>query len=112
MKEGTMTEPTTLSKFWDVIDAQIEQLTTAKSADEVIDILAKDKNPYGDPDIASGDGFFAGSGGDATVWGALAAAGWKTVWYEADYHFAMRAPDGSGITYVEGDIYGKVTPQS
>ncbi len=102
---------TTLDEFWKVIDAQIEQLKTAKTADEVIDILANDKNPYGDPDIGSGDGFFAGSGGDPTVWAALADAGWKTVWFEADYHFAMSAPDGSGITYVEGDIYKDLHPQ-
>ncbi len=98
---------TALDTFWEVIDAQIEQLKTAKTADEVIDILANDKNPYGDPDIGSGDGFFAGSGGDPTVWGALAEAGWRTVWFEADYHFAMASPNQptTYITYVEGDIY-------
>lgn len=93
-----------LDAFWAVIDQQIEELKTARSADDVLRILANEGNPYG-ADTSSGDGFFAGSGGDASVAGALEEAGWSMIWYEAHYHFAMRAPDGSAITYVEGDIY-------
>lgn len=39
--------------------------------------------------------------------------GWTYVWIEADYYWAMQAPDGSVITYVEGDVYrGNQRPQA
>lgn len=83
--------------FWAKIDAQLGELRTAKTAADVLRILAvRDHNS---------PAFFAGSGGDATVDDALSGAGWRYVWSEANYHWAMRAPDGSEITYVEGDIY-------
>lgn len=85
--------------FWARIDAQIESLKTAKSPDDVIRILG------GSEEASSGDAFFGGSGGDQSVEGALAEAGWSHVWREAHYYWAMRAPNGDGITYVEGDIY-------
>lgn len=87
--------------FWAVIDAQLTQLRTAKSADEVIAILATDR----EEGVSSGDGFFAGSGGDETVLGALRDAGWKVRWIEADYYWCAVAPDGSLVSYVEGDVY-------
>lgn len=35
----------------------------------------------------------------------LSDAGWRPVWIHADYYFAMREPEGSGvITYTEGDV--------
>jgi hypothetical protein len=55
--------------------------------------------------MSSADGFFAGSGGDESVLGALLSAGWAVAWAEASYHYAVTASDGSAITYVEGDIY-------
>ncbi len=88
-----------LDGFWEAIDTQIEQLHGARSADDVIRILPVV------PGLSVGDGWFGGGGGDQTVWGALREAGWKTIWFDAPYYFAMEAPDGSGITYVEGDIY-------
>lgn len=91
--------------FWQAIEAQCAELRTAKTADAVIEIL----NRYGPPSV--GDAFFAGSGGDTQVHGCLDEAGWTYVWREADYHWAMRAPDGSMITYVEGDIYRGATAQ-
>lgn len=91
--------------FWAVIDQQIDQLRQARSADDVVHILATKDNPYGDPQISSAPAFFAGSGGDKSVLGALSAAGWSVVWAEASYYYAMEAPDGSSITYIEGDIY-------
>ncbi len=93
-----------MDKFWEAITAQLTELKTAKTADDVLRIPATERVPFGGGE-GSGDGFFAGSGGDDTVYGALYAAGWRTAWYEASYHYAMTAPDGSGITYVEGDIY-------
>lgn len=87
------------SDFWAAIEAQCAELRTAKTADQVIEIL----NRYGPPSV--GDAFFAGSGGDTRVEECLDAAGWTYVWREAHYHWAMRAPDGSLLTYVEGDVY-------
>lgn len=84
-------------KFWTMIDAQIEELRVAKSATDVLRILAVRDH--------TSPAFFEGSGGDRSVYGALSEAGWDTVWYEANYHWAMVAPDGSSITYVEGDIF-------
>jgi hypothetical protein len=95
-----------LNAFWQAVDTQLAELRTAQTADDVVRILATDKNPYGDPHITSAPAFFAGSGGDGSVYEALRAAGWDVKWMEASYHWAMRAPDGqSGIRYVEGDIY-------
>lgn len=94
------------SNFWDLVNAQLAELRTATSADDVLRILSAERNPYGaDFDGAAGDAFFAGSGGDATVAEALGAAGWEMVWRQASYNFVMEAPNGDLITYVEGDIY-------
>jgi hypothetical protein len=54
---------------------------------------------------SSGEGFFAGSGGDGTAMGALLQAGWVATRPEASYYYVMRAPGGDKITYVEGDIF-------
>ncbi len=88
-----------LSGFWAEIVAQLKALESARNADDVIRILG------GAEAASSGDAFFGGSGGDGTVYESLWAAGWKVVWFEADYYWCMRAPDGSEVTYVEGDIY-------
>lgn len=92
--------------FWAVIAAQLKDLESAKSADDVLRVLSYDRTPYpsGSP-MSTADGFFAGSGGDGTVDDALDDAGWTYVWSRAAYWWAMQAPDGSVITYVEGDIY-------
>ena len=91
--------------FWATIDAQLQEASTAGTADDVLRIFATARNPYGDPHISGAPGFFAGSGGDATLRGALSEAGWRLAWSKASYHYAMTAPDGSSITYVEGDLY-------
>lgn len=107
-KTGSQRQPQasrkTADSFWDAIDAQIEQLKSAKTADDVMEILSQDKNPYG-PGVSAAPAFFAGGGGDKTVQGALMNAGWHITWAEASYHYVMEAPDGSKITYVEGDVY-------
>lgn len=102
-----------LDGFWAVIDAQLEELKTAETADDVLRILAVDRDPYytvlGDTECHGpgnpAHGFFAGGGGDGSVQASLAEAGWVTIWAEASYYYAMRAPCGDAITYVEGDIY-------
>lgn len=92
--------------FWTVIAEQHKELESARIADDVIRILAHDRNPYGpDRGHTGGDAYFAGSGGDKTVGDALSTAGWITIWAEAAYYYVKRAPDGSLITYIEGDIY-------
>lgn len=93
-----------MEAFWEAVEAQIKELESAKNAADVVRILSRERNPYGH-DTISADGFFAGSGGDESVEGALTEAGWEIVWYQANYYYCMRAPDGSSITYVEGDIY-------
>lgn len=92
--------------FWAVIADQLNDLKSAKNADDVIRILSHERNPHGPEwDGADGDGFFAGSGGDGTVQEVLRSAGWTVTWSRAWYWYVMQAPDGSSITYVEGDIY-------
>jgi hypothetical protein len=90
--------------FWAVIATQLTELGGAATADDVLRILSKERNPYGHDSIA-GDGFFAGSGGDGSVEEALSEAGWVHTWRKADYYWVMQAPNGDKITYVEGDIY-------
>lgn len=97
--------------FWGAVKQQLTELRTATSADDVLRILAPDRCPYRleDPNWdgidGKAEGFFAGGGGDDDMWDALDDAGWEIVWAEADYYYAMRAPNGDVITYVEGDVY-------
>ena len=91
--------------FWETIRTQVLELRSATTADDVLRILSKERNPYGRSDMVDGEGFFGGGGGDDTVMEALREAGWVMLWCEASYHYAMKAPDGTAITYVEGDIY-------
>ena len=93
-----------LNDFWAVIDAQLTELRTAKTADDVLRILSRERNPLG-PNTAAGEGFFAGSGGDGSVEEALSAAGWRHTWRQTHYYWVMQAPNGDKVTYVEGDIY-------
>lgn len=90
--------------FWTAVREQLAELRAAATADDVIRILSHERNPYGSVEGA-GDGYFAGSGGDDTVWDALDDAGWSQVWSQAAYFYVMQAPDGSKVTYIEGDIY-------
>lgn len=82
--------------FWAGIEHQLTELRSARSAADVLRILAIENHTT--------PAFFAGSGGDGTVMEALESAGWSIIWAEAHYHYAMRAPDGTSITYIEGDI--------
>lgn len=97
--------------FWSTVRQQLTELRTATTAEDVLRILSRERNPYrlADPNWdgidSAAQGFFAGSGGEDTVDEALGAAGWTYAWSKAPYWWAMRAPDGSVITYCEGDIY-------
>lgn len=95
-----------LANFWDLIDAQLDELRSAQSAEDVARILGADRNPYGDDyPYASAPAFFGGGGGDVLPSAPLREAGWRMVWAEARYHWCMEAPNGDRITYVEGDVY-------
>jgi hypothetical protein len=96
--------------FWRAIEEQCQELRSAKTAAEVIAILNRPGSPS---EPSSGDAFFAGSGGDTQLDDCLHEAGWSYAWREASYYWAMRAPDGSLLTYVEGDVYlGDTIPRS
>ena len=86
-----------LDDFWTAIKTQLTLLTTARTADDVIRICPSTS------DVS--EGFFAGSGGDDSVEEALDEAGWTHEWRKAHYYWCMIAPDGSMITYIEGDLY-------
>lgn len=86
-----------MDTFWKAIEHQLTEASTATTADDVLRIFAIDGH--------NSPAFFAGSGGDDQLDDALLNAGWRYAWAHAGYHWAMVAPDGSGITYVEGDIY-------
>lgn len=86
-----------LDSFWAIIDAQLQALRTAKGVDDVMSVLSTEGR-HADA------GFFGGSGGDEGVDEALLTAGWSYLWCEASYHWAMRAPDGTVLTYIEGDV--------
>lgn len=88
-----------LDAFWEHIDNQIEELRSAKTADEVLRICPKI------PGTSSGDGFFGGGGGDVLPNDPLSEAGWEYVWVDAHYFWCMQAPNGDMVTYVEGDLY-------
>lgn len=104
-------------RFWHEINKQLEELKSAQSADDVFRILSDERTPYrngADLRCAEAEGFFAGSGEEDSVRQALRAAGWKMAGCAAWYHYAMKAPDGSEITYIEGDIYrgNRIRPQN
>ncbi len=100
-----------MSDFWAAVEQQCTELRTAKTADDVLRILSPERNPDG-RDSASGQGFFAGSGGDTSLEEVLDEAGWRHVWRKADYYWVMQGPTGDVITYVEGDVYrgNTITP--
>lgn len=93
-----------MAEVWEVVREQLRDLLYATTAADVVNVLSWERNPLGHQH-GTADGFFAGAGGSATVWDALRKAGWRTAWSGAENHYVMRAPDGTHITYLEGDIY-------
>lgn len=87
--------------FWDAVRQQVTELRHAKTADDVLRILSRERNPYG-ADTGSGEGFFAGDSDDMLE--TLLDAGWHTTWVEAGYNFKIQAPNGDILHYCEGDI--------
>lgn len=92
--------------FWDEIDQQLDALRSATSAADVFRILGTS-----DAQDSAARAFFAGGGGDVLPDTPLRAAGWQVIAWEAPYYWAMRAPNGDEVSYVEGDVYaGNVLP--
>ena len=103
--------PTTPLTFWEVIDAQLAEISTsADTFDKVKSALDNRRgytNAHGDFPVPLGHShaFFAGSGGDKSVSDALRGAGWHLLWSKASYHYAMQHPvTGEILTYTEGDV--------
>ena len=84
--------------FWTDYDDGCRNLDGVQSVDEVIAIC---KRWWG---RSSGEAFFPGGSGDAELLSILMGAGWEPVWVQAYYFFAIRDPQGDGLTYTEGDI--------
>lgn len=88
-----------MDAYWRNIENQLDKLRTADTAEKVIAICPPE------PGTSTGHGWWGGSGGDYLPCDALECAGWRFVQWKAKYWWAMRAPNGDILTYVEGDIY-------
>lgn len=88
-------------QFWQNIAGQLERLEHATSAAQVFEVCP----PIPGTSAPNAQGFFEGGGGDTLPIEPLVAAGWKTVEWRARYWWAMRAPNGDIVTYIEGDLY-------
>lgn len=86
-----------MTDFWKAIEDTLVQLREASSVDRVLELCPQI------PGTSTGDGFW--EGGYDEFADALSTAGWRTTWAEASYYWIKRAPDGSQIKYVEGDLY-------
>jgi hypothetical protein len=84
--------------YWRNYETCLDRILGGVTVDELI----RTCNEHFAPSV--GDAFFPG-GGDRNLLGTLCDAGWSPVWVQADYYFAAKDTAGSGITYVEGDIY-------
>lgn len=90
-----------LDPFWKEIDAQLDRIEAEKPTtyEALVEIIP------GTPGMAASKAFFAGSGGDRQLSGALLNAGWRYLHVDASYYYSMVSPTGAEITYVEGDVY-------
>lgn len=100
----------TTDPFWLAVEAQLARVVAEKP-----DTFEKVSGILMDPvyealtqyqSVPSHHAFFAGGGGDATLYDALVEAGWRPMWSEAWYFYGMRHPvTNSELHYVEGDVY-------
>lgn len=114
--EDDTADTTTPSTFWGQIRDQLRRIRTDKPdtfdglrsilGDPAYDRITDEVNRNGDRDLAPDQAFFAGSGGDDTLFDALLDAGWMALTFQAQYHYRAKHP-GSGevIDYIEGDLY-------
>jgi hypothetical protein len=88
-----------MTDFWAEIDAQLEQVRQASTVDEVLAACPPIQG------TSVGAGFFAGSGGDESIMGALdPAKGWRFVRIAADYYWVAQDANGDFLAYTEGDM--------
>jgi hypothetical protein len=93
----------TTDTFWQDVDTYLTDMTTATTAD---DVVRGAQTIFDQPaDTYTGEAFFPGSGGENQLCESLAAAGWTFTRFAADYYWTAKAPDGTLIEYIEGDIY-------
>lgn len=88
--------------FWDDIAAVLDKARETRTADELIAVVKSG------PDQGGGcaDAFFAGSGGDGQLLDVLDENYWRIHDVKATYWWqATSTVDGSGVEYVEGDLY-------
>ncbi|WP_374159102.1 hypothetical protein ACEWX3_07720 [Mycobacterium sp. G7A2] len=89
-----------MDAYWVNYDRGLNRVAShGDSVQAVISILREHFEP------SAGDAFFP-DGADRTLLGTLCDSGWTGVWVRAYYHYAIRDPHGSVLTYVEGDVYG------
>lgn len=86
-----------MDEFWAGIDAQLDRIEAERPStwEGLQAVLGGSLN----------QAFFAGSGGDRSLLSALRVAGWRVIWMQAGYFYAVQHP-GSGevVTYIEGDV--------
>lgn len=96
--ERVAPEAPAVDDFWAAVGAQLDLIETERphTFAAVATILGSSED----------HAFFAGSGGDRTLFASLRIAGWALVWAEASYHYvAQHIISGEFLTYVEGDVY-------
>lgn len=117
-----MTEKTTMSAqdqiptgFWKQIDHQLsrirtERVTTFAGLREILldpaydEVLAYTQQ-NGTQTWTQRQAFFAGSGGDDTLFDALLDVGWMATRFVADYDYtALHPGTGQVLRYTEGDL--------
>lgn len=109
------TQPPVPADFWAQINHQLSPITNAQAStfdeirtvllDPVYDEVTANVHRNFERKFDADSAFFAGSGGEATLAGALRAAGWKVTEDEASYYYAMVHVDtGEKLTYIEGDV--------
>lgn len=103
------------SGFWAQIDHQLARIAEQKPGtfdavrqillDDAYDQVVTENNRNGVRHFDDDSAFFAGSGGDATLFGALLDAGWRVTAYDADYFYVLAHElTGEVLTYIEGDV--------
>lgn len=88
-------------QFWDEIRRVLDAAAQAKTADELVAVVATGP----DQESGSEDAFFAGSGGEDQLLDALDTSLWSVFDVKAQYWWKARSRrDDSVIEYIEGDV--------
>lgn len=114
-KSNTPVQDQIPAGFWKQIDHQLERIRTeypntfARIREILLDpgydeVLAYTQQ-NGTQTWTQRQAFFAGSGGDDTLFDALLDAGWMATRFEADYDYtALHPGTGQVLRYTEGDL--------